>query len=185
MNGFKLFFLILTFVSFSSVAQQLPERENDTLIVWTEDRKLQWSDFNPLELEGNKAATSDIGIDILTVSSSKGGFEHEVFSYFLKRSSSTATDDAGVLNHEQVHFDIAELYARKIRQKLHQIRDRGYTIKEYHSIVDKIYQDYFEVQNQYDKETGHSVNSEKQAEWDLWVARELKALQHMKSDLYR
>jgi hypothetical protein len=166
-------------------SQKLPEKENDTLIVWTEDRKLTWDDFQPDDFEGNKAATSDIGIDILTVSSSGGGYKHEVFSYFLKLGSSTETNDSEVLKHEQLHFDIAELYARKIRDKLKKIADRRYSIQEYHSIVDQIYQTYFETQNSYDRETKHSTDSEKQKEWNLKISRALKAMNHARSKRYK
>jgi hypothetical protein len=166
-------------------AQDLPEKENDTLIVWTEGRKLTWSDFQPANFEGTRAATSDIGIDILTVSSSLKGYTHEVFSYFLKKSSSSETDDPGVLRHEQLHFDIAELYARKIRHKLDQLKGKKYSVKEYHSIIDHIYEQYFEEQNAYDKETKHSMDTVKQQEWALRIAKELKALEHARSSRYR
>ena len=180
-------YLFLSFCLISGImnAQELPDKENDTLIVWTEDRKLTWDDFRPATFDGTRAATSDIGIDILTVSSSAKGYSHEVFSYFLKLSSSTATDNAHVLKHEQLHFDIAELYARKIRHKLQQLKGGNYSIKEYHSIIDYFYEQYFEEQQAYDNETKHSIDSVKQQEWALRIRNELTALNHARSSRYQ
>ena len=71
-----------------------------------------------------------------------------------------------ILSHEQGHFDIAEIFARKLYKKMSEYK---FNRRTYQKELNKIYQDILdekeEIQNDYDRETNHSINKEKQAEW--------------------
>ena len=71
-----------------------------------------------------------------------------------------------ILSHEQGHFDIAEIFARKLNKKM---SEYNFNKKTYQQEVNKIYQDILDekeaMQNDYDRQTNHSINKEKQAEW--------------------
>jgi hypothetical protein len=79
-----------------------------------------------------------------------------------------------LLVHEQVHFDIAELFARKIAKKLYQIGDSGDSMER---VVDSVFvglmNEYDLFTSQYDYETNFSRNSEKQIEWNEFISTEL------------
>ena len=71
-----------------------------------------------------------------------------------------------VLHHEQFHFDITELYARKLyvdASKL--IGQRGNT-NQLKQLFKDANTECNEMQNQYDEESNHGVNEEKQIEWE-------------------
>lgn len=70
-----------------------------------------------------------------------------------------------VLSHEQLHFDITELYARKLRTRLASMKNPCDK-----SSVGSVYQAnenaFVEFVKQYDIETSHGVNKQKQIEWE-------------------
>ena len=82
-----------------------------------------------------------------------------------------------ILSHEQGHFDLAELFARKLHKEM-----SNYTFnkksfqKDLKKIYDSIMKERESTQNQYDKETNHSINKEKQAEWLKKISRMLEEL---------
>jgi predicted secreted Zn-dependent protease len=78
------------------------------------------------------------------------------------------------LLHEQGHFDITELYARKLDEA---IREYNFNPKKFKTDLDQIYKDIMDEkedrQNRYDLETDFSRNQEKQAEWIKKIQKEL------------
>lgn len=75
-------------------------------------------------------------------------------------------DDA-LLAHEQRHFDIVELYARKLRKQLSELivkdeKDAQQKLDSLHAFIDKE-MDVF--QDKYDKETDYSMAHEEQINW--------------------
>lgn len=89
------------------------------------------------------------------------------FSYFK-----SSERDSSVLAHEQLHFDITELYARKLRKQIVENCSNQY---EYFDKRDAIYKkvelELSLKQDEYDSE----VYSERslQAKWNQWVEKEL------------
>ena len=71
-----------------------------------------------------------------------------------------------ILNHEQGHFDIAEIFARKLNKKMSEYQFNKTTYKnDLKNIYDGITTEKEVFQDQYDKETDHSRKKEQQAEW--------------------
>ena len=80
-----------------------------------------------------------------------------------------------ILGHEQLHFDISELYARKLKKRLESERYAYGTVKtKVKSIYRKINEELDIYQNLYDAETNFSRNMDKQAEWKLNITMALK-----------
>ncbi len=82
-----------------------------------------------------------------------------------------------VLAHEQLHFDICELFGRKLHRELLTLRSSGRlnerTINRLHSKLEKQYYNY---QDKYDKETEHSTNRVEQYYWGKHVKAEIEAM---------
>jgi len=90
-----------------------------------------------------------------------------------------------LLKHEQLHFDITELYVRKMRKE---ILSQKFTLKKYERNVSKILKKYSKessaFQNKYDRETKHSINVAEQDRWNSLVEKSLKTLDAYKVPVF-
>lgn len=74
------------------------------------------------------------------------------------------------LNHEQRHFDISEVFARKLRSAFADYEFSRRTVaRDIDAIFKKVCTEKDSVNSLYDKETYHSLNQEKQAAWDKQI----------------
>lgn len=147
-------------------------------IVWTEDRSLNWGNFKAANAaqRSQTAAYSYCGIayHVKRSSDPNGRIEIVVKSTFDEDKSWKKTNNLGpyLLKHEQVHFDIAEVFARILRR---QIKEKIKKSSDYDRIFKTLYQtvydDYRRFQEQYDRETNHSINKEQQAFYNQLVAK--------------
>ncbi len=84
-----------------------------------------------------------------------------------------AKDDYN-LNHEQRHFDIAQIIACQFRQK---ILAQQLTPDNYEAIINMqyldSYRDLYEMQKAYDKETGNGTRQQVQQEWNEKIDKQL------------
>jgi hypothetical protein len=81
------------------------------------------------------------------------------------------------LEHEQLHFNVTELYARKIRKRLKELLAKSETSeKEINSLINKLFEERDEYNEKLDDETSFGTDREKQAEWKKKVDLELNAL---------
>ena len=82
------------------------------------------------------------------------------------------------LLHEQVHFDITRLGAENFIKEL---LNAKFTKDNYNqvldSVFDKSYAENFALQEQYDKETQHSINRQVQLQWNDKIGGEIKKIQ--------
>jgi predicted secreted Zn-dependent protease len=70
------------------------------------------------------------------------------------------------LLHEQGHFDITEVYARKLHAALHEYKFNSKTFKkDISDIYNNIVMQKEAVQQAYDDETSHSRNRRRQQQW--------------------
>ena len=81
------------------------------------------------------------------------------------------------LAHEQLHFDITLLMAKKMVVAMRNYK--GYTVENFSKKITAIYNDYNKkiaiMQDEYDEETNHSINIKEQQEWILKIKNEMKA----------
>ncbi len=81
-----------------------------------------------------------------------------------------------ILAHEQLHFDITELYARKFRMLLDNYKLGCNDVRIFNRLADSINDEWRKVQMQYDAETNHSLNKSDQIKWDKKIKIELEKL---------
>ena len=146
---------------------------NEDKIHWSADRKLSWQDFKGRPKEDSRySAESSLQISYgLKISNQSGVTEYSftVDCYFEKNDSwvkaDKKTDD--LLKHEQLHFDIAEYFSRKLRREF---KNNSFTIQDYQSkstaIFNKNFTEYQSYQTAYDEETRHGSIAEEQVRWN-------------------
>lgn len=149
------------FIPFFSSGQ-----DSEEVIHWTKDYRLTWDDYkgkgNPSVGAAASTATY-LGIDY---NFSPEGLTYTITCGFSKTRSWGLHKTDYILGHEQGHFDIAEIFARKLHRQMTTYKFNNAT---YQADLKKIYEDIVaekeEMQNTYDAETNHSINKVKQAEW--------------------
>jgi len=158
-------------------------------IIWQEDRKLVWDDFkSPVNRKNNPdvAAYTHCGWEYSVVKSTnpKSPVKIEITSIFnVDRSwKDNKRMNDYILLHEQKHFDIAELFARRFRKEVEErIKTSGDYDKNFKTLYQKISNDYKNFQISYDKITEHGMNKEKQAEYNALIAEEIDHLKSYKA----
>ena len=165
------YFLIL--LLFPSVL--FSQSSNEEVLEWDPSRKLSWADYkarpNP-DSDAGASTTTYLGINYNITSRS---FSYKIYSRFSKTRSWGLHKTAYILSHEQGHFDIAEIFARKLHKKMSEYE---FNKKTYNKDLEKIYRDVTkekeDTQNQYDKETNHSINKTEQLLWLKKIAAMLE-----------
>ena len=183
MKIFVLSLLILT-IPQSTISQDIIynySKENE--IEWHKNRKLTWEDFKgmpPSITETNASANTNCGFDVSAESNSrKELIAVRIKNIFYCDKSWVRIDKRNKLNllvHEQAHFDLCEVYARKLRKR---VEDSNYKL-DIDNAIFEVFDDFKQRQKLYDQETNHSRNKEKQAEWLKTIADELQELNAFK-----
>ena len=146
----------------------LPQLQKDSpSIQWTAARRLAWDDFrsDPDDNSTNAALTaSTIGFKYKY--DTDNGFTYNITCLFEKNISWGRIKTDYILAHEQGHFDIAEIFARKLHKAIRAYNFNPATAqKDVPAIYQKIMKDLAAAQDQYDSETDFSRDKEAQAEW--------------------
>ena len=125
----NIFFFVgfITFMSFSFV--------KDDFILWQENKKLKIQDFkadNKDTVKVNRqqflGAISAIRIEYSSFQRNKNSVpEFSIKTYFDPNESWMLLKNDYVLQHEQIHFDLTELYARKMRKSVESLRQKNIT----------------------------------------------------------
>ncbi|MDP5081709.1 MAG: DUF922 domain-containing protein, partial [Winogradskyella sp.] len=97
-------------------------------------------------------------------------------SWYLKEKGSSY-----ILEHEQLHFDITELYARMFRQQLTQLVVNQNIKEQVQRLRTTINDALDETQKRYDKQSNHSMNVEAQKQWNSYIQQELLKMDSYKS----
>lgn len=155
-------------------------------IPWTEDVKLTWDDFKgrPDMRSPFVAMTSSGIVFSYQVASENGNLSltTHVEAQFNPEMSWHKPDKVNdhVLQHEQGHFNITEIHARKLRKAFAEYKVTRNYERELSAIFTRINRERQVMQDRYDKESNHSQNKEKEAEWQVFIHNELKKLQQWK-----
>ncbi|WP_298507084.1 hypothetical protein [uncultured Maribacter sp.] len=174
-------FLAITFlIGFLSFGQEIVS-ENDTLLLWAKLRPLDWNDFKgSSKIPKNKyrvhtAAETATGPVFIHRTDKNGNKVPYPLNYFYKSLSWSISNDSLLLIHEQLHFDIKELYIRKMRIGFEEFTHKNiYESYVYKDFSEKILEQCRQVQKDYDKQV--SFNKTKQEEWRKYIDKELDAL---------
>ena len=163
MKSVLLFLFFLPVLGTSYCWSQSPEGDS---LEWSPSRKLTWADFRAEPVRNSETVAStntSLGVDFHLRNNK---LEFTIHCLFTKSKSWGMVKTDYVLQHEQGHFDIAEVFARKLFKQLGEYQ---FNSRSYKADLDKIYNNIVKektaMQDQYDRETDHSRIREKQLEW--------------------
>ena len=150
-------------------------------ISWEENRPLKWKDFKgkiPNKNTDDYAITSiNFSYEILA------GNKILISNYMNKKKSWVIKDKQtdNLLKHEQYHFNLSEGYAREMRKAMQKIEIPS--TKNIQLVYAEWIQKHKEAQEQYDRETAHSVNRAEQIKWENKIDSLLNSLSEYKSKI--
>ncbi|MEM9991936.1 MAG: hypothetical protein AAF738_09235 [Bacteroidota bacterium] len=148
-------------------------------ILWHSKRPLKVSNFRgSIEKRPAQAATYSMIRYYATTNPLNGKARVIVESLFDCELSyfKNSDYDSWVLAHEQLHFDITEIYARKFRKAIVE-RMSSYSdfSKNHESIFSDLYKKLAIKQDEYDAEVYSDTTQ--QSKWKAWVATEMRSLE--------
>lgn len=143
-----------------------PER-----MAWEEERPLRWSDFKGTpDYLIDFAATTNSGMSHAYAIDSNGVLDKSsssVLAHFYPSFSwyKAADTTAAILRHEQSHFDISEIHARKLRKRIQEYAFTTNSKAEIKQLYQLTEQERKNTQALFDKETNHSRIKEQELLW--------------------
>ena len=140
--------------------------ESEDMIPWENDKRLVWDDFLCEPKVGTDAVASTSTSLGIAYQLTDGELKYHITCYFNKEKSWGLMKTDYILAHEQGHFDITEIFARRLNEALQTYQFNKKTFKKdigqiYQSIVSQKE----EYQRIYDAETDHSRNRKVQYDW--------------------
>lgn len=156
--------------------------KKSTYIGWTPSRKLQWEDFRGVANHHSHAdAATAVQISARPFYYKKK-LHYDVRAYFIPEQSWYREKSETLLRHEQLHFDIAELYARKVRKMIAAYAQMGVKdVDDYNEAIRKILNESNRLDAQYDFSTLHGTIQQEQARWEKEIDMELSQLDRFSS----
>ena len=155
-------YLLILLVPLSTFGQD----KNEELVAWNAKSKLTWADYKASPDPRSDAAattTTYLGIEY---NINRDGFSYKIQCRFSKNRSWGLHRTEYILSHEQGHFDIAEIFARKLHKSLSEYNFNKKTFQQdLKAIYENLMQEKEAMQEQYDRETNHSINKSAQAAW--------------------
>lgn len=151
---------------------------------WSAGRRLVWSDFKAKPPTGG-AEGARTAHGIYYAWSCRGdAFAFRARAAFLPFRSwvkpvvlRDAAESVRVLRHEQAHFDLSEVYARRARQRFAELRAPcAMKDAELSALARRLVEEEKAAQRRYDAESEHSLATARQAAWEADVAAWLAAL---------
>lgn len=181
------YFIFSLLLVFGMSTATFAQKTSKDMIRWSEKRPLQWSDFKgPVDKNTDHVASTNSGVQYGYSWSQRGNdftINFEIFAFFTPKDSWSIKNKQSdyILKHEQLHFDITELYARKLKKAFTEFK---FTSKNYERETNRLFTENNkarqEMQTRYDEETNHSINKKEQEEWNEFVAKELEKLEEYK-----
>jgi hypothetical protein len=168
----------------AAVASAPAAPDDSVVLPWSRDRPLTWDDFRgQAPADGAEGARTVYLMSY--VSRCRGlDFEFTVVAVMLPLSSwvkarvlTSPNERARVLQHEQTHFDLTEVHARRMRRYFSELYNPcGVPEDRLKASVDRFVKDEADAQQQYDLETGHGLRLDRQRTWDDQVDATLAEL---------
>lgn len=154
------------------------KRNASSSFSWTKERKLSWDDFRgPIGREFGEQAAAATYCGFGFEAGMRDGATHiEVYNLFQPDKSWAKHEhkSASVLAHEQCHFDICELFTRRLKVRLQACTVSSANMHgRLNEVYDQVRAEYMAYQSHYEHETEHGVIPEVQKEWEAKIALEL------------
>ncbi|TBN13843.1 DUF922 domain-containing protein [Hyunsoonleella pacifica] len=161
---------------------------DEPVMSWHDNYRLVWNDFKAkpkytINAVAITASGITFGFSIRESDNRVISFSTEVHAHFYPEQSWYKPESVNdhVLGHEQLHFDITELFARKFRKRISLLKTTNDVAKRLREIHKNINKELAAFQNKYDTETDFSRNIEIQLSWEAFIKKELKKLDYFKS----
>lgn len=137
-----------------------------SMIPWATDKRLVWDDFLCEPKTGTDAVASTSTSLGIAYQLTDGELKYHITCYFNKEKSWGLMKTDYILAHEQGHFDITEIFARRLNEALQNYQFNKKTFKkDISQIYQAIVSQKEEYQKTYDSETDHSRNRKVQYDW--------------------
>jgi hypothetical protein len=152
-------------------------------ILYKNNNLLTWTDFKDKPKDNESTvANSAIGFKYnagIKTSGKQITITVTTSSFFVRSKSwgKTAHKNAYILRHEQYHFNLARYGAELFKRNL---LKENINRNNFNSKIDKAYYQawnaYLKLQQQYDKDSNHSINKPQQALWETKIDGLLQGL---------
>jgi hypothetical protein len=172
---------------------------------WSATRPLRWGDFHGVPRQGgDEAAKTAYGIYYAWKCRGRA-FEFRAVAAFHTQESwvqpavvSDSAEGPRTLGHEQTHFDIAEVYARRMRRHFRELGGGGgggrppprgpgrrprrapppqpcaQSDADLSAAAQRLLEEEKAMQRRYDAETAHGLRRREQAAWETEIRRQLQ-----------
>jgi len=153
-------------------------------IAWSAGRRLRWSDFaSSVPKAGDEGALTAYSI-FYGVRCTGETFEFRAVAGFLPHESWVRPDVVAdrtvgerTLRHEQTHFDLTEVFARRLRKAFSDLYE---PCRRADTDLDGLASQYLRAerteQQRYDEETHHGLAAPQQTAWEHKTAADLTSL---------
>jgi len=147
-------------------------------IFWSSTELLKWSDFEGEPRPWSVFIAQTVSVIEHTYSCDGDEFSFDIKAKFNKSKSWTKTNEhPEVLLHEQKHFDLTEIYARKMRKAYRHLNNPcQYTMEDLGKIYDEYFLELRHMQTLYDIETDHGLDTIDQKIWNTKIKTQLEEL---------
>lgn len=156
---------------------------DESQMTWDANYRLEWTDFKgPPDFTSDAVAITASGISsnfsARTTATRLVDYSANITANFYPEKSwfKPGKVNEVVLAHEQLHFDITELYARKLRREIDNYNFSLNIKKEMRRLQNQINSELEALQEQYDTETNFSMNVEVQKQWQIRIKQALDEL---------
>ena len=156
---------------------EITEANDAEKIYWSPDAQLTWADFEA-EPDYSKRAVAALTASAIVYRYHCGEDGYLVYNVqaAFKKDQSWVKEEALTahhLQHEQLHFDITELYARQLRKNLANFRFKCDQVDDFEHKITLVLQSWQAMERKYDIETKFSLDREMQQEWKIFVREHL------------
>lgn len=166
--------LIFIFCVFQVKAQNETDR-----ITWSSQSKLKFKDFTgvPKAIVYSAISSLQFNYDYLIDFDT---LEYNIFAFFLKKNSWMKTNNAELLCHEQLHFDISEVYSRRIKRKIRVLSGQYVNDSIIHQIFTEEHKNNVTIDSIFDAQTSHGKNDRAGKLWSEKIQKMLDSLDEYK-----
>ena len=158
---------------------------DDNYTAWSQSQKITWDDFKGPVNDSVGSSANTVAFFKLDAKFKNDQLKRFKVKCLFSKNESWYRDTADyLLNHEQGHFDIVEIVARQLRQKLGEKIKMESNIYSYElkTLYDEYVQKLSEMQTLYDEETLHSQRAKGQEIWNNQIIKQLNNLKKYKSN---
>ncbi len=172
----------LTFIFFLLFSVSFLNAQESETIAWGEDVELSWDHFlaQPMgEMPFNALTSARPVIEMKTKQAGQDvSMDFSIVTHFFPNES-WAQEKNGpdfLLTHEQIYFDIAELFSRKLRSEVQNYAFTSNFLDEYQSIYNRLITEKNDYQALFNFDTKYGGEVKELKKWEKKIEKELKGL---------